>query len=143
MRIPEDLYASIRQAIPIICVDLVIENSDGHFLLVKRTNHPLKAEWWVPGGRLLHSETVMSGAIRKGKEELGIELENLTFMGFFEEIFEVDCRGADIPYHTISLVYRSRVVDSDHIRLDEQSSDFIWATALPEKFIIKKGEGFQ
>ena len=62
--------------------------------------------------------------------------------GSFEEIFEVDCRGADIPYHTISLVYRTRVVDSDHFRLDDQSSDFMWAKALPEKFIIKKGEEF-
>ena len=140
MQIPETLYASIIKVLPVVCVDLVIENSKGNFLLVKRANYPLKDEWWVPGGRLLHAEKGIDGAFRKGREELGVELTSLDFLGFFEETFAVDCRGQDTPYHTISLVYRSRLLGSEAICLDRQSTDFTWAKELPEKFVIKRAK---
>ena len=38
--------------LPILCVDLIIQNSEGEFLLVKRDNHPIKGYDWVPGGRM-------------------------------------------------------------------------------------------
>ncbi len=142
MRIPETLYASITKVLPVVCVDLVIENSKGNFLLVKRANHPLRGEWWVPGGRLLHSEKAIDGAFRKGIEELGVELISLQFSGFFEETFAVDCRGGDIPYHTVSLVYQARLSDSEAISLDRQSTDFTWAKELPEKFVVQRVEEF-
>ena len=40
--IPEDLYKQILSVMPIICVDVVIRNDKGQYLLVQRKNEPLK-----------------------------------------------------------------------------------------------------
>ena len=50
--IEEDLYKQICAQMPIPCVDIVLQNKDEHFLLLKRANEPLKSQFWVPGGRV-------------------------------------------------------------------------------------------
>ena len=63
--IPKEFYKEILKVIPIVCVDIVICNSKGLYLLVKRKNEPLKGWWWVVGGRVLHGETAKEAAARK------------------------------------------------------------------------------
>lgn len=40
--IPADEYARIIEVLPILCVDVIVQNSKGEYLLVKRANEPLK-----------------------------------------------------------------------------------------------------
>ena len=51
--IEEDLYKKIWLEMPIPCVDIIFQNKEGYFLLLKRNNEPLKSEFWLPGGRIL------------------------------------------------------------------------------------------
>jgi colanic acid biosynthesis protein WcaH len=51
--IPVDEYQKIVEQIPIVCVDAVIMNRKGQYLLVRRKNEPLKGEFWLPGGRII------------------------------------------------------------------------------------------
>ncbi len=134
--IPEKLYREILALLPIICVDIIIKNEKGQFLLVQRLNQPLKGEWWVIGGRIMHGETSRDACIRKILQESGLIINKLDYVGFYEELFEQNS-FEQIAYHTISLVFETFVDSLQKITLDSQSSHWGWFDELPKKFIVK------
>lgn len=136
MIIPESLYAEIIGLIPIACVDIVIRRHDGCVLLIKRRNEPLRGEWWVVGGRLQHGESAVDGARRKARDEVGIAVSELRFLGYFEGLFNQNAFNNPRTYHTLSLVFEARLDTEAVIRLDSQSSHWKWADALPPRFVI-------
>lgn len=68
---------------PIVCVDLIIAIDSG-FLVVKRKNHPAKNQWWLPGGRVNRNESVHEAAVRKARQELGLEARVLRQAGVYD-----------------------------------------------------------
>ena len=118
---------------PIVCVDCIVVNDKGHYLLVKRDNEPLKGEYWVPGGRLHKGERLEDAVRRKMRQEIGVDVEIIRNLGFFEEFFDKTAENAEGGVHTISVVYLVKP-KSDDIKLDEQSSDWGWFDRLPERF---------
>ena len=50
--IEEKLYQKIREVIPTVCVDLIVTDTDGFYLLGKRTERPAQGLWWFPGCRI-------------------------------------------------------------------------------------------
>ena len=90
MFIKETLYRDIIQSIPILCVDIIIKNEKGQFLLIKRSNQPLKGEYWLVGGRINHGENARDAARRKLIEEANIEANQLEFIGIYEGIFDIE-----------------------------------------------------
>jgi len=133
--IPPELYRSIVDVLPILCVDLVIEE-DGQYLLVKRTKEPLKGRWWVPGGRVLKDEAIAEAARRKAREELGVEAQVTGVLGYYEDQYEENEFGLESGTHTVSIVVLVRLASMD-IRLDAQSSAWKLADALPEGFKVR------
>lgn len=133
--IPSDLYKTIVDLMPILCVDIVLKYN-GKYLLVKRTKEPLKDQWWVPGGRVLKGETITDAARRKIKEELGVEAEILKVLGYFEDKFRENEFGLESGIHTVSIVFLVKPLSLD-FKLDNQSSSWKFVNALPEHFIIK------
>ena len=131
--IQTDLYKSIIRLLPIVYVDIVVKNTDGKFLLVKRKNNPLKGQWWVVGGRIEHMEKAQDAAKRKLKEEADLEVKDLLFEGCYEDNFDNNAFD-DVPYHTISLIFSCIKDDSIDIKLDKQSSDWVWSEKLPDRF---------
>ena len=129
-----DLYKSIIKCLPIVCVDIIVKNSNGQFLLVKRKNNPLEGEWWVIGGRIEHMEKAENAAKRKLKEEVNLNIDNLLFENVYEDTFENNA-FEKAPYHTVSLVFSCVIIDFKGIKLDEQSSDWIWSDQLPNRFV--------
>src|SRR5207253_2528001 len=115
---------------PIVCVDCLVVNGNGEYLLVKRKNEPLKGEFWVPGGRLHKHERLVDAVHRKMREELGVEVEIIENVGFFEEFFDKTREGADGGVHTISIVYIVKPRSYD-IRLDDQGTEWKWFKELP------------
>jgi ADP-ribose pyrophosphatase YjhB (NUDIX family) len=135
MIIPEQQYKEILRVLPILCVDIIIVGPGGKYLLVKRRNEPLMGEWWTVGGRLLHGEKAEDAAQRKLREEVGLQSDNLEFVGFYEDCFDRNSfeTGA---YHTVSLIYKTVFRDTPaEPVLDNQSSDWTWADALPAHFV--------
>ena len=135
--IPEKLYRQILQVLPIICVDIIVANADGQFLLVKRNNEPLKNQWWVIGGRVEHMETAEAAAIRKLKEEVGIDVSGLKFDGYYEDTFDCNSFESDSSYHTISLVFSVKLEAQPELMLDNQSSACEWKDELPERLVVR------
>ena len=136
MKIKEDLYKDIIHALPILCVDLLIKNSDGKYLLHLRDNEPLKNEWWVPGGRVYKEEKIYCAASRKCKEELGLVITNWKVVGIYEDTYDRNSFNTPTIFHGVSIVLTaSKDVDENEIILDEQSSKWAYRKKLPQRFL--------
>ncbi len=120
MIIDETLYRQIVKVMPIPCVDLVVVDNLGRVLLLKRTNEPAKNEWWFPGGRVHYLETRLDAAVRKLREECGLEALQLIELGTFDVIVERLDTGNKL--HGVTTVYIANV-SSTALILDKQNSD--------------------
>ena len=133
MRLPARTYRRIVARMPILCVDGIVTNHRGQFLLVKRRNEPLQGRWWVPGGRVLKGERLVTAFRRKMREELGIPVEVLGPVGVYEGRFRTRGRNGGLGTHGVGIVFHARALSRD-IRLDGQSSAWRYADRLPAAF---------
>ena len=139
MLLPVELYREVVDAMPILCVDLVLRDPNGKYLLVKRKNEPAKDRWWIPGGRLLKGETLEQGAVRQARKELGLEIKALAPMGYYERHWQASPFGLESGHHTVSLVFAGRMLIRDSgsgfgtgaIILDDQHSEWGFFGSLP------------
>lgn len=134
--IHEGLYRQILSVMPIVCIDIVIRNETGQYLLARRKNEPLKGEWWVVGGRILHGESVRKACTRKAREEVGLDITKLRFLGFYEDVFDKNSFQVPDPYHTLSVVFEAYVATEQYIQLDSQHSEWNWFDELPARFVF-------
>lgn len=118
--IDDELYATIKSVMPVLCVDMLIRDADGRVLLGKRNNSPAKGEWWIPGGRVLIWETLVSAVHRKALQELSVDVVIDSVVGTYDNIFPGEV-------HTVTVVYACRV-DSGAIETDDQHSECKWFT---------------
>ncbi len=132
MIIPSEEYKNFLTKMPIICVDCFVVNDQGEYLLVKRRNEPLKGEYWVPGGRLHKNEKLVDAVHRKMLEEIGVDVEIIKNVGFYEEFFENTEQNAEGGVHSISIVYLVKPI-SYEIKLDDQSAEWGWFVEVPTR----------
>ena len=97
--IPWDLYREILRTMPIACVDVVIVMA-GKALLVLRSDEPAKGQFWTPGGRVLKGERLREAAIRKARDETGLDCRVGPIVHTAETIFADGPDG--IPVHSIN-----------------------------------------
>lgn len=135
-RIPAEQYKQIVEAIPILCVDLLVKNLNGEYLLVERTNEPLKGRYWVIGGRVHKGETIRQAATRKAKEELGLRVQDMEFVGFHEYMFRENPFGLESGVHTVSIVFLTTVDGRQRIELDSQAASWKYSKELPEDYCL-------
>lgn len=142
MHIPDNIYSQITRLMPIPCVDLLAEDEKGRILLIKRSNEPVKGQWWFPGGRVHFLETREQAAIRKLKEECGLESFQVKEMSTDDVI--LDMPDDANPRHGISTLFHIKVRKQGDVVLDSQSHDSDWRT--PEEwqsesihFLVKQG----
>ncbi len=134
--IPEETYRSIVDTMPILCVDAIIRNDRQEVLLVKRTNEPLKDEWWVPGGRVYKGESLENAIKRKIKEELGIDIKIKGAVGYYEDQFEKNPLNLESGLHTLGIVFEAEP-QSLNIKLDGQSGGWKFFDKIPARLVIK------
>lgn len=125
-------YRRFLSTMPIVCVDCLVLNERGEFLLVRRENEPLKGEFWLPGGRVHKGERLADAVYRKMRQEIGVDVDILENVGFFEEFYEKTKENAEGGVHSISFVYLVKP-NSCVIKLDPQSSTWGWFKQIPAK----------
>jgi len=127
-KVPEKLYREIHKYVPLPCVDIVVV-AGKEFLLVKRKNKPEQDKWWLVGGRVLKNERLAEAALRKLKQETGLNGRVGKFLGIYEYFSKVGYFPG-MNAHMIALDFVVHVNQKDRIRLDWQSSRFRWCRKI-------------
>lgn len=139
--ISKEEYEKILENMPIPCVDLVI-HKDKKVLLVKRTNPPMKKQWWIPGGRVLKNELLRDAVKRKAQEEVGFDVEIEKEIGSYDNIFEDSAfENVKTGTHTIGATFLVKPKNENfEIKVDKTSSDFKWFNKIEDYFnpLLKK-----
>lgn len=100
---------------PAVTADCVVfcNDSDGlSVLLIERANEPFKGCWAFPGGFMDMEENAEDCAKRELKEETGMEVQSLEYLGTFSEVNR-DPRGRTITIAYYAVVEKSEVVGAD------------------------------
>ena len=116
------LYNQIVQQMPITSVEAIIKK-DNSLLFLKRNNPPAKGQWWFPGGRIRKGETLKDALYREIKEETGLLVEIIRFVGVYNRIF--------VDRHDISIVFLCKCFD-DKVVLNGEHSKFKFFENPPE-----------
>lgn len=108
MHLSDDAFKTVVESTPLISIDLIIEDSNAHFLLGKRVNRPAKGTWFVPGGRVLKNESLDAAFTRLCDVELGINMtrSEASFMGVYEHLYQDSALSENISTHYIVLAYK-------------------------------------
>ena len=120
--IPKNLYNQIVQQMPITSVEAIIKK-DNTLLFLKRNNPPAKGEWWFPGGRIRKGETLKEALIREIKEETGLTIDIIRFVGVYTRLF------AD--RHDITLAFLCKC-HTDKVILNVEHSTYKFLKNPPE-----------
>ncbi|MFT4922884.1 MAG: 8-oxo-dGTP diphosphatase [Haloarculaceae archaeon] len=78
---------------------------DGEVLLMERTHDPYEGQWVLPGGIVEQGETAATACAREVREEVGLAVEPMAFVGLYDEPGR-DERG------NVSAAYRCRPAES-------------------------------
>lgn len=127
--IPESLFAEFIRNMPICTVDVLLFNPRvTKVLLFRRTNEPLKGEWFSLGGRISKNETLQQCALRQVYKEAGLTLApaDLFFGTVFDEIFSNSRFGPGVSLHCVNICWGHLLDDGAVIRLDEQHDRCEW-----------------
>lgn len=122
--IPQEEWEIIVENVPIVSVDLVVQDGNS-VVLGKRTNEPAKGEWWVPGGRVRKHEQLMEAVHRIAEKELGIPVTIERQLGVYQHFYDIadvtDANGK----HYVPVCYLV-VPEHTNISPDDQHSEFKW-----------------
>lgn len=106
---------------------------DGKILLGKRKGGHGAGEWCPPGGKLEMREDPLECAIRETREETGIEITNVRFMGITSDVWpEVGTHYVTISYVADWKEGEARVMEPDKF---EEWQWFSW-DSLPEPLFL-------
>lgn len=108
-----------------VTIDAVIV-TEGRILLIKRGLHPYKGYWALPGGHLDYDETIENAVTREVKEETGLDVISLTFLG----IYSTPKRH---PLQTVAIAYMVNVLGEAHYGSDAVGLNYFSIDRLPEQ----------
>lgn len=137
----EDLYKSVTQNVPIICVDTIpvvkIDDQLAPGMIVRATGSQA-GKLTVLGGRIFHSERIQDAMHRHLKTDLSVDSftyfnglsEEKPFMVqqyFMQDRIDSDQYGFDPTKHALALTYLL-MVDPEQINPQNEASDILWIT---------------
>ena len=89
------------------CAGVLVTDSDGRLLLLRRANEPWLGQWDIPGGFCEGDEHPMETAAREALEETGFEVEITGFLGLWLDRYP-DPGDPERPKVTLNAYYHAR-----------------------------------
>jgi len=93
----------------------LVEDGEGRVLLVRRAVEPFKGRWDTPGGFLEEGEHPLDGLRRELREETGLEVEPLEFLGAWMDVYG----GDSTAEATLNLYWTARAVGGEPAPADD------------------------
>lgn len=90
---------------------VIIENEKGEILLVKRKFDPKKGTLDLPGGFIEPDESLEEGLLREIKEELGVEIYDLTYFISYPD----DYLFKGVNYKILGITYTAKIKEGENI----------------------------
>ena len=100
-------YGFVHPRTCLPCHDAFIEYQGG-ILLVKRLNPPIIDALWPIGGLVMRGVPIEESMRAKVRAESGLELDDLTELGFGRTLFQTDPCGHGRGTDTINIAYFAR-----------------------------------
>jgi ADP-ribose pyrophosphatase YjhB (NUDIX family) len=131
--LPRKEFDSIFSKVPRLCVDLIITEGK-KVLLTKRSISPYKGLWHLPGGGVLHEETIKEALFRIAKSELGIKIVPGRLLGYMEFLRE------EKDKHSVSLTFNCKVEKGEIPQPLQQANECKFFEKLPKKMVRQQEE---
>ncbi|MBN2272969.1 MAG: NUDIX hydrolase [Bacteroidales bacterium] len=95
-------------------------------LLTRRNVEPYKNYWCIPGGHIEENENALDAVIREVQEETGLDMMNVEFLGYQDEI--IPERGV----HNVALMFSGNATNEAKASPDEVT-EIGWFTIAEAK----------
>jgi len=103
---------------------VVIEDSRGELLLIRRARDPGKDKLAFPGGFIDRGETAENAARREVREECGVRLDSVAFLVSFPNLYTY----REVEYPVVDLFFQAKVASRQASALDDVT-EVVWAPA--------------
>lgn len=125
---------------PKVGVGVVIQNSEGKYLLGKRKGKHGAGTWNFPGGHLEWGEAIFTCAMRETMEEVGIEITNL-MMGPYTN----DFNEQEGTHYVTLYVIADPLSEDARVMEPEKCEEWGWyaATELPSPIFLSTRHYFE
>lgn len=114
----EHEFKKIYSKVPRVCVDLVVI-VESKVLLTLRAKYGWIGLWHLPGGTIHLNETAIDAVKRVGKEELGKQFSDISFLGYQDWLHGEKSGSFGSG---ITLVFRCELENAKDVILDDQAS---------------------
>ena len=105
---------------PVTSVRLIVRNSDGRVLILRRDNSThAKGGWCLPGGKVDYGDTVEETVIKELREETNLECTSTKFLFFQDSLPDKTSE-----MHVINFYFECKA--QGELRLNEESSESAW-----------------
>ncbi|MFH1072857.1 MAG: NUDIX domain-containing protein [Nanoarchaeota archaeon] len=101
---PTPAYIEAHKGLVIPCHDVIIQY-EGGALLVMRTDFPAKDILWPIGGRVERGMPIEESLKKKVRKESGLELDEITELGYARTYFRTDPWGHGKGTDTINFMF--------------------------------------
>ncbi len=135
--LPEEVFLLVSRLVPMVNVDLLVQNETCGTLLTWRDDGLVPPGWHIPGGIIRFQETAATRIRETARRELGAEVEfQPAPLALFEHVDPTrTTRG-----HFISMLFRCRLLGppAAELRYDSgvpAAGQWAWHTACPADMI--------
>ena len=135
--LPEDIFLFASRITPIINVDLLIKNAQGHTLLTWRDDDYYPPGWHIPGGIVRYKETISDRINVVATSELGADIKFNKDSLAINEVIHPSRRNRG---HFISLLYECTLISllDKNLRHEEgipKPGQWAWHEKCPDNII--------
>lgn len=104
------------------CNAVILKNSEGKILFVKRKHNPQKGFWDLPGGFTNINETIEESVQREIMEELKIEIQNYKYIGSMYDTYNF----GGIEAYTLCFAFEADLPENARIIPSDDAEEIIF-----------------